>query len=121
MTDPAIQTLVASVGGGGSTNTGRMNIELKPLAERKVSADDAINRLRRKLATVPGATLFLQANQDIRVGGRMSNAQYQYTLESESIPDLNVWAPRMLDKLRTVAELRDVASQISRCKGWKPS
>ena len=110
MSDPAIQTLVASVGGFGGTNTGRMNIELKPLSERKVSADEVINRLRRKLAVVPGATLFLQANQDIRVGGRMSNAQYQYTLESESIPDLNLWAPRMLDRLKTVPELRDVAT-----------
>jgi multidrug efflux pump len=110
MSDPAIQTLVASIGGMGGTNTGRMNIELKPLAERKVSADDVINRLRRKLAAVPGATLFLQANQDIRVGGRMANAQYQYTLESESIPDLNFWAPRMLDKMKTVPELRDVAT-----------
>ena len=59
---------------------------------------------------MPGATLFLQANQDIRVGGRMSNSQYQYTLESESIPDLNDWAPRMLDKLKTVPELRDVST-----------
>ena len=80
------------------------------LAERKVSADEVINRLRRKLAVVPGATLFLQANQDIRVGGRMSNSQYQYTLESESIPDLNHWAPIMLDKLKTLPELRDVAT-----------
>ncbi len=109
MSDPAVQTLVASVG-GGSTNTGRMNIELKPLSQRKVSADEVINRLRRKLAVVPGATLFLQANQDISVGGRMSNSQYQYTLESESIPDLNHWAPIMLDRLRAVPELRDVAT-----------
>jgi multidrug efflux pump len=110
LADPAVDTLVASVGGGGSTNTGRMSIQLKPLAERKVSADEVIARLRRKLAVVAGATLFLQANQDIRVGGRMSNAQYQYTLESESIPDLNLWAPQMLDKLKTLPELRDVAT-----------
>jgi multidrug efflux pump len=110
MTDPAVDTLVASVGGGGATNTGRMSVQLKPLSERKVSADEVITRLRRKLSTVPGATLFFQSNQDIRVGGRMSNAQYQYTLESESIPDLNLWAPRMLDKLRTLPELRDAAT-----------
>jgi multidrug efflux pump len=109
MSDPAVDTIVASVG-GGATNTGRMTIQLKPLSERKVSADEVINRLRRKLAAVPGATLFLQANQDIRVGGRMSNAQYQYTLESESIPDLNLWAPIMLDKLKNLPELRDVAT-----------
>ena len=69
-----------------------------------------IQRLRRKLAVVPGCTLFLQANQDIRVGGRQSNSQYQYTLESENLSDLNSWAPRMLEKLKTLPELRDVST-----------
>ena len=109
MKDPAVDTLFAAIG-GGSTNGGRMNMQLKPLAERKVSADDVINRLRRKLAVVPGATLFLQSNQDIRIGARGSNSQYQYTLESESIPDLNHWAPVMLDRLKTLPELRDVST-----------
>ncbi len=91
-------------------NTGRMFIMLKPLSVRKMSADQVIQRLRKKLAVVSGATLFLQANQDIRVGGRSSNAQYQYTLESENLPDLDQWAPMMLEKLKTLPELRDVST-----------
>ena len=109
MADPAVDTIISSVG-GGSTNTGQMNITLKPISERKVSADQVINRLRRQLSAVPGATLFLQANQDIRVGGRMSSSQFQYSLQSESISDLNTWAPRMLEKMRTIPQLRDVAT-----------
>jgi multidrug efflux pump len=107
MDDPAVQNIGTFVGAG---NTGRMFVQLKPLAERKVSADQVIARLRRKLAVVPGATLFLQSNQDIRVGGRFSNSQYQYTLESEDLSDLNSWAPRMLQKLRTLPMLRDVST-----------
>jgi multidrug efflux pump len=107
MDDPAMDSVGTFVGSG---NTGRMFIQLKPLSERKVSADQVIARLRRKLAVVPGATLFLQSNQDIRVGGRMSNSQYQYTLESESLTDLNEWAPRMLEKLRSLPMLRDVST-----------
>ena len=109
MTDPAVDTLGGIIG-GGALNIGRMFIQLKPLSERKVSADQIIARLRPKLAVVPGATVFLQANQDIRVGGRQSNSQYQYTLESESLSDLNTWAPRMYDKLRTLPGLRDVST-----------
>ena len=109
MTDPAVDTLGGIIG-GGALNIGRMFIQLKPLSERKVSAAQIIARLRPKLAVVPGATVFLQANQDIRVGGRQSNSQYQYTLESESLSDLNTWAPRMYDKLRTLPGLRDVST-----------
>jgi multidrug efflux pump len=109
--DPAVNTVSASTGGGGgwggAVNTANMFIQLKPLAERKATADEVINRLREKLAHIPGATLFLQAAQDIRVGGRQSNAQYQYTLQSDSLAELNDWAPRLLNKIRELPELRD--------------
>jgi multidrug efflux pump len=105
-TDPAVDNVVGFTG-GGTTNTGRMFVQLKPLNERKVSADDVINRLRGKLARVPGATLFLQAVQDIRVGGRGSNSQYQYTLRADSLNELNDWSQRLLNQLRTVPEIRD--------------
>jgi multidrug efflux pump len=107
--DPAVEHVISFVG-GSNTNTGRMYITLKPLSERHLSADRVIDRLREKLAVVPGATLFLQANQDIRVGGRSSNSQYQYTLESEDLSELNAWAPRMLEKLKTLPELTDVST-----------
>jgi hydrophobe/amphiphile efflux-1 (HAE1) family protein len=109
--DPAVESVITFAGGnGGTTNTGRMFITLKPLSERKVNAEKVINRLRKKLNVVPGATLYLQANQDIRVGGRSSNAQYQYTLESENLSDLNTWAPKLLAKVKTLPQLRDVSS-----------
>jgi multidrug efflux pump len=111
MQDPAVDTVVAYVGGGGSAlNTGRMNVNLKDLAERKLSADQVIARLRGKLADIPGATLYFQADQDLRVGGRRSNAQYQYTLEGDSVKDLDDWSPRVYDALRTLPELADVNS-----------
>jgi multidrug efflux pump len=108
MNDPAVSTVTAFVGGGGTANTGRMFIMLKPLGERKVTADQVIARLRGKLAHVPGATLFLQSAQDLQIGGRLGNAQYQYTLQSESLDDLNVWAPKVLAKLRQMPQLKDV-------------
>ncbi|MGA3293357.1 MAG: multidrug efflux RND transporter permease subunit [Candidatus Acidiferrales bacterium] len=108
--DPAVQSNIAFVGGGNALNTGRMYIMLKPLSERKIRADQVIARLRKKLAVVSGATLYLQANQDIRVGGRQSNSQYQYTLESENLSDLNTWSPRLLAVLKTLPELRDVST-----------
>jgi len=112
MADPAVDTVVAFVGGnGGTINTGRMFITLKPLSQRPGSTPDiVIGRLRRKLGHVAGATLYLQAQQDIRVGGRTSNSQYQFTLDSESLDDLNNFAPRLLEKLKTLKELRDVAT-----------
>ena len=110
MADPAVENMITFVGGGGAINTGRMFVALKPLADRKITADQVIARLRKKLAVVPGATLYFQANQDIRVGGRQSNSQYQYTLESENLADLQSWAPRMLDKIKTLPVLRDVST-----------
>ncbi|MBN9222872.1 MAG: efflux RND transporter permease subunit, partial [Mesorhizobium sp.] len=107
--DPAVDTAVGFTG-GGQTNSGFMFVSLKPLAERKISADQVIGRLRRELAVVPGATLFLQAVQDIRVGGRQSNAQYQYTLQGDSFDELAEWAPKLAAALQTEPKLTDVNS-----------
>ena len=108
--DPAVQSNIAFVGGNNAINQGRMYIMLKPLAQRKISADLVIQRLRKQLAVVAGATLYLQANQDIRVGGRQSNSQYQYTLESENLQDLQTWSPQMLEQLKKLPQLRDVST-----------
>jgi multidrug efflux pump subunit AcrB len=108
--DPAVDNAVVFAGGEGSSNTGRMFITLKPLKERKASADQIINRLRPKLAVIPGATLFLTSQQELNIGGRFANAQFQYTLQSQELDDLNTWAPRLVAKLRSLPELRDVNS-----------
>ena len=97
-------------GGGGAINNGRMNVTLKPLAERKISTDEVIARLRPKLSHIAGASLYLQAVQDLRIGGRSSGAQYQYTLQSDSVAELNEWAPSLYHKLRSLTELADVNS-----------
>jgi multidrug efflux pump len=111
LTDPAVNNAVGFAGGQGSSNTGRMFVVLKPPSQRaNATADQIINRLRGKLAVVPGATLFLTATQDLNIGGRFSNAQFQYTIQSEDLQDLNYWAPRIQAKLRTLPELRDVNS-----------
>ncbi|MGA9567688.1 MAG: efflux RND transporter permease subunit, partial [Candidatus Korobacteraceae bacterium] len=81
-----------------------------PLSQRKVSADQVIGRLRPKLSHVPGATLYFQAVQDLQIGGRLSNAQYQYTLSGEDLDELYEWAPKLVDKLRTLPQLKDVSS-----------
>ncbi|ANN57135.1 nodulation protein [Mesorhizobium loti NZP2037] len=107
--DPAVDAAVGFTG-GGQTNSGFLFVSLKPLAERKISADQVIARLRPKLAGVPGATLFLQAVQDIRVGGRQSNAQYQYTLQGDSFDELAEWAPKLAAALQTEPRLTDVNS-----------
>ena len=110
MKDPAINTIVGFAGGNTTYNSGRMFITLKPLSERKVPADEVIGRLRRKLAVVPGATLYMQAAQDLTIGGRQSQAQYQYTLQGDNLKDLNDWSPRLLQKLRSLPQLKDVNS-----------
>ena len=107
--DPAVRS-VTGFTGGSRTNSGRVFIALKPLDERQISADQVINRLRGKLAKVPGATLFLQARQDIRVGGRMSNSTYQYTLRGDGLQELDTWAPKVLSALQQLPELVDVNS-----------
>jgi multidrug efflux pump len=119
--DPAVSTAVGFAGGGSATNQGRFFVMLKPLEERNpckpkhfwqscpnVTADDVINRLRGKLAVVPGATLFLQSAQDLTIGGRSGQAQYQYTLQGEDLNELNTWAPQLFQKMRALKELRDV-------------
>jgi multidrug efflux pump len=110
--DPAVDTVNGTTGGGrgGATNSARLNISLKPLDERKVSAEEIIARLRPKLARLPGATLYLTAFQDLRVGGRQSNAQYQYSLRSDSVQDLTAFGPRMLAELKTIPIITDVNS-----------
>jgi multidrug efflux pump len=112
LSDPGVATVIAFTGGGGgtTTNTGRVFISLKPLEERKVSADTIVNRLRPKLATVTGATLFLQAVQDVRIGGRQSAAQYQYTIQSDNLDLLNHWGPILLQSMKRIHELTDVNS-----------
>ena len=118
--DPAVDTAVGFAGGGSATNQGRFFVMLKPLEQRGqcktphfwnpcyVSADDVINRLRGKLAVVPGATLFLQVQQDLTIGGRYGQAQYQYTIQGEDLNELNNWGPLLLEKMRGLQELRDV-------------
>src|SRR5947209_3266334 len=120
MKDPAVESVVGFAGGNTAQNQGRFFMMLKPLEQRGtcqkqhfwqschyVTADDVIDRLRGKLAVVPGATLILQPAQDLTIGGRHGNAQYQYTLQSANLDDLNNWAPRLLSRLRTMPELRD--------------
>ena len=118
--DPAVDTAVGFAGGGSATNQGRFFVMLKPLEKRGqcktphfwdpcyFSADDVINRLRGKLAAVPGATLFLQVQQDLTIGGRYGQAQYQYTIQGEDLNELNNWGPQLLQKMRSLQELRDV-------------
>ncbi|MDF0643214.1 MAG: multidrug efflux RND transporter permease subunit [Nitrospira sp.] len=108
--DPAVDTVTGFSGGGGNTNAGRMFIGLKPLHERRIAVDQVIARLRPKLAVVPGAPTVLQAIQDLRIGGRASSAQYQYTLQSVDLAELNTWAPRVEHRLRTLTEIVDVNS-----------
>jgi multidrug efflux pump len=110
--DPAVDTVMGFTGGGGgsTTNTGRMFISLKPHAEGKFSADQVIARLRPRLAKVAGSPTYLQAVQDLRIGGRVSSAQYQYTLQSVDLAELNTWAPKVEQKLRTLPEIVDVNS-----------
>jgi hydrophobic/amphiphilic exporter-1 (mainly G- bacteria), HAE1 family len=109
--DPAVDHVGMFVGGSGnSPNNGRMFISLKPREERADNADQIIARLRAQLDKVEGAKLFLQAAQDVRVGGRPSRTQFQYTLQGTDIQQLNEWAPKILDKFKSLPELRDVAT-----------
>ncbi len=107
--DPAVQN-VEGFTGGGQLNVASMQAQLKPLNDRKLSADQVINRLRGKLAHIPGATLYMQPAQDFRVGGRGGNSQYQYTLQSDSLRDLGEWAPKLLAKMRTLPTVLDANS-----------
>ncbi|CAA7617581.1 efflux RND transporter permease subunit [Magnetospirillum sp. SS-4] len=114
LADPAVEGLGSFVGAGtfGTTHQGRMFINLKPLGERKVSAQEVINRLRPKLAQVDGIATFLMAGQDIRIGGRMGRAQFQFVLSSESLDELREWTPRLVERLRREPGLTDVSSDM---------
>jgi multidrug efflux pump len=107
--DPAVDHVVAFTG-GGQRNSAFFFVVLKPIAQRKISADLVIARLRRQLAHQPGATLFLQAAQDVRVGGRSANAQYQYTLSADDITELRAWEPRIRQALGRIPEIVDVST-----------
>jgi len=107
--DPDVDSVVGFTG-GSQTNSGNVFVALKPLTERKLSSDQVIARLRGRLAKVPGARLFLQASQDVRVGGRQSNAQYQYTLQADHLDDLRAWAPKLTAALMRSPALADVNS-----------
>ena len=109
-TDPAVLHVGAFTGGGGAVNTGFIYLSLKPLNERKISASQVVDRLRPQLISIPGATVFLQAGQDLRIGGRQSNAQYQYTIQSDTLDDLVKWGPILLSQMKKQHILTDVNS-----------
>ena len=111
--DPAVDNLSSFIGIDGTNttlNSGRILINLKPIAVRKISASDVIRRLQPELAKVPGITLFMQPVQDLSVEDRVSRTQFQYTLEDPNVDELNTYAPQMLAKLQKLPELSDVAS-----------
>jgi multidrug efflux pump len=108
--DPAVANVIAFTGGNGATNTGNLYVALKPLAERKVSAAQIIDRLRPQLNRLPVASAFLQAVQDLRIGGRSSNATYQYTIQTDSVQDLSHWGPIILSEMKHLPGLQDVSS-----------
>ena len=108
MKDENVQTMIGFCGGTTAMNQGRMFITLKPLSDRKLSADQVINEMSRKFAEVPGATLYMQTQQDLQIGGRVSQAQYQYTLQGEDLTELNQWAPQLLNKMRAMPQLMQV-------------
>ncbi|HEY1898828.1 MAG TPA: efflux RND transporter permease subunit [Steroidobacteraceae bacterium] len=105
--DPAVENVVAFTG-GGATNTGNAFVALKPLSERKVTAPQIINRLRPKLNAMPVASIYMQASQDLRIGGRQSSAMYQYTVQSDNSSDLAEWGPKLLTQMRKLPGFQDV-------------
>src|SRR5215468_4155692 len=112
-TDPDVETvtMVAGTSGGGfGGNSANMNVQLKPAGQRTSTSDQVLARLRRKTAGLPGATMFLQNAQDVRIGGRQGNAQYQYTLQGPDFASLDTWGPRVLDRLSRLPEIADVSS-----------
>ena len=110
--DPDVEAVGASVGGNSSSgfNTGRMFIQLKPVGKRRATADQIIQRLRVKLAQVPGIATYLQSVQNIQLGGRLSRTQYQYTLQDTDVNEVNAWGPKLLSALKGSPLLQDVAS-----------
>ena len=116
--DPAVDNVNGYVG-GGTMNTGRMFLSLKPLEVRKIDADRVVARLRPQLSRIPGASLYMQSSQDVRVGGRQSNAQYQYTMVSDNLRDLTEYGPRMLRNCAP-SPLSPTSAATSRTADWKP-
>jgi multidrug efflux pump subunit AcrB len=111
--DPDVEavTMVAGTSGGGfGGNQSSINVQLKPVGVRKSTSDQVIARLRRQTSGVPGATMFLQNSQDVRIGGRQANAQYQYTLQAPDFPSLAIWGPKVLERLSTLPEIADLSS-----------
>jgi multidrug efflux pump len=108
--DPAVENVIAFTGTSGATNTGAVYVALKPLDERDAGAARIIDRLRPKLNRLPVASSFLQAVQDLRIGGRASNAMYQYTIQSDNMPELTHWGPILLREMKGLHGLRDVSS-----------
>ncbi|WP_027530564.1 multidrug efflux RND transporter permease subunit [Bradyrhizobium sp. WSM3983] len=109
--DPAVDSIAMFIGGGGTAlNSGRMYVTLKPIGERDANAQQIIARLRPKLAKVEGARLYMQASQDVRLGGRATRTQFEFTLQDANLSELNAWAPKILTEMRGLPELRDVAT-----------
>jgi hydrophobe/amphiphile efflux-1 (HAE1) family protein len=108
--DPDIESWGSVIGGARSLNNGLVVMSLKPRDQRTASADQIIARLRPQLAEIKGIALFMQASQDLNVGGRLARTQYQYTLQDADLDELKTWAPRLMDKLKTLPQLRDVAT-----------
>lgn len=109
--DPAVATVVGFVG-GSTTNSGQVFVTLKTISQRKLSVDQVIARLRKKLSSITGAVLFLQAAQDLQIGGRQGNAQFQYTLSAANLNDLNFWSPKIVENLSTLPGIADVNSDL---------
>ena len=107
-TDPAVANAMAFTGGGGATNSGFIFLGLKPFDQRHATSSQIVDRLRPKLLAVPGANTFMQAAQDLRIGGRASSAQYQYTIQSDNLQDLVKWGPVLLQQMRKLPMLTDV-------------
>src|SRR5436305_8375428 len=111
MADPAVASVAMAIGGSGRAgNTGNLYITLKPRNERDANAQQIIARLRPRLEKVEGARLYMQAAQDVRLGGRPTRTQFEFTLQDANLAELNEWAPKILAKMQTLAELRDVAT-----------
>jgi hydrophobe/amphiphile efflux-1 (HAE1) family protein len=110
--DPDVDTVYYWVGANPTVNTGRLMIDLKPMGQRKASATEIINRLRRATAKVPGIALFGQARQDVQIGARVTKTQYQYTLQDPNVAELFQWAPVVLEKLAALPQLQDVTGDL---------
>ncbi len=109
--DPAVDNVLAFTGGdGGATNNARSFIALKPLRERKLSAQEVMARIRKHAAKIPGVSLYMQGVQDLRIGGRLASAEFQYTLQSDDLALLMEWAPKLLNRMRKIPQLTDVSS-----------